>query len=67
MRKEQRPTGAMTAIYNLPAEALMRIAQFTPHPCAQIMQELYEGDEWFDWLERWEMRRFQLRMHACEL
>ena len=53
------------AIYDLPAEALMRIAQFTPHPCAQIMQELYEG-EWFDWLERWEMRRFQLRMRAAE-
>ena len=54
------------AIYDLPAEALMLIAQFTPHPCAQIMQELYEG-EWFDWPERWEMRRFQLRMHAAEL
>ena len=54
------------AIYDLPADALMRIAQFTPHPCAQIMQELYEG-EWFDWLERWEMLRFQLRMHAAEL
>ena len=55
------------AIYDLPAEALMLIAQSTPHPCAVIMQELYEGDEWFDWLERWEMRRFQLRMHAAEL
>ena len=55
------------AIYDLPAEALMLIAQSTPHPCAVIMQELYEGDERFDWLERWEMRRFQLRMHAAEL
>ena len=42
----------------------MLIAQSTPHPCAVIMQELYEGDERF---ERWEMRRFQLRMHAAEL
>ena len=56
----------MTAIHDLPAEALMLIAQSTPHPCAVIMQELYEGDEWFDWLERWEMRRFQLRMRAAE-
>jgi hypothetical protein len=55
------------AIYDLPAEALMRIAQFTPHPCAQIMQDLYEDEKWFEWLERWEMQRFQLRMHAGEL
>jgi hypothetical protein len=51
---------------DLPAEALMLIARFTPHPCAVLMNDLYNGDRWFDWLERWEHQRFNLRMHAAE-
>ena len=57
----------MTAIYDLPTEALMRIVQFTPHPCAQLMQDLYGSEGWFNFLERFEIQRFQLRMHAAEL
>ena len=45
----------------------MLIAQSTPRPCAVIMQDLYQDDKWFDWLERRETARFQLRMHAGEL
>ena len=41
---------------DLPAEALMLIACFTPHPCAVMMNDLYKGDRWFTWLERWERR-----------
>ena len=52
---------------DLPPEALMLIAQSTPHPCAVIMQDLYQDDKWFDWLERRETARFQLRMRAGEL
>jgi hypothetical protein len=55
------------AIYDLPAEALMRIAQYTPHPCAQLMQDLYEDECWFNWLERFELQRFELKIHAAEL
>ena len=42
---------------DLPGEAIMRIARFTPHPCVEIMQGCYCGDEWFDWLEKFEHRR----------
>ena len=51
---------------DLPAEALMLIARFTPHPCALLMNDLYKGDCWFGWLERWEMKRSALCMHAAE-
>ena len=57
----------MAAICDLPAEALMLVAQFAPHPCAQIMQDFYEDEKYFEWLERFEMQRFSLRMHAGEL
>ena len=44
----------------------MLITRFTPHPCAVLMNDLYNGDRWFEWLERWEYQRFNLRMHAAE-
>jgi hypothetical protein len=55
------------ALYTLPPEALMMVARYTPHPCAEIMQDFYEDEKYFEWLERWEMQRFNLRMHAGEL
>ena len=41
---------------DLPAEALMLIARFTPHSCVVMMNDLYKGDRWFTWLERRERR-----------
>ena len=54
------------AFRDLPGEALTQIARFTPHPCAVIMNDLYTGDKWFEWLERWEIARFELGTHAAE-
>ena len=51
---------------DLPGEALLLIARFTPHPCAVLLKVFYNGDCWFDWLERWEMKRPALRMQAAE-
>ena len=51
---------------DLPSEAIMRIASFTPHPCAEIMQGCYCGETWFDWLERFEHRRQQNYLLAVE-
>jgi len=47
-------------LVDLPSEAIMLIARFTPHPCAEIMQGCYCGEKWFDWLERFEHRRQQI-------
>jgi hypothetical protein len=59
------PCPRALALQDLPGEILMRIARMTPHPCAVLMKDLFE-DGWFNWLERWEEQRFQLRMHAAE-
>ena len=53
------------ALWDLPGEIIMRIARMTPHPCAVMMKDLFE-DGWFDWIEKFEHQRFQLRMHAAE-
>ena len=53
------------ALMDLPGEIIQRIARMTPHPCAVLMKGLFE-DGWFDWLEKFEHQRFQLRMHAAE-
>ena len=51
---------------DLPGEALMLIARFTPHPCAVLMNDFYNGYDWGDWLERRENNRSQLPMLATE-
>ena len=38
-------------------ESALLIARFTPHPLAEIMQGFFRGDEWFNWLEKFEFRR----------
>jgi hypothetical protein len=53
-------------LVDLPSEAIMLIARFTPHPCAEIMQGCYCGEKWFDWLERFEHRRQQNYLLAIE-
>ena len=35
------------AFADLPGEAIMLIARFTPHPCAEIMEAYYCEDAWF--------------------
>ena len=59
------PCPRALALNDLPGEILTRIARMTPRPCAVLMKDLFE-DGWFNWLERWEEQRFQLRMHAAE-
>ena len=53
-------------LVDLPSEAIMLIARFTSHPCAEIMQGCYCGEKWFDWLERFEHRRRQNYLLAGE-
>ena len=59
------PCPRAMALMDLPGEIIQRIARMTQHPCAVLMKGLFE-DGWFDWLERFEEQRFQLRMHAAE-
>ena len=54
------------SLCDLHGEALMLIARFTPHPCAVLMNDLYKGDRWFDWLERRNNKRYQVPMLAAE-
>ena len=49
-----------------PGESVLLIARFTPHPCAEIMQGCSRGDEWFDWLEKFDLRRQHDRLVAME-
>ena len=51
---------------DLPGEAIMLIARFTPHPLAEIMHGCFLGDEWFDWLEKFEFRREHDKFLAIE-
>ena len=60
-----RSPSAMILV-DLPSEAIMLIARFTSHPCAEIMQGCYCGETWFDWLERFEHRRQQNYLLAIE-
>ena len=47
-------------------ESVLLIARFTPHPLAEIMQDCFRGDEWFDWLEKFELRREHEEFLAIE-
>ena len=47
-------------------ESVLLIARFTPHPCAEIMQDCFRGDEWFNWLEKFEFRREYEPFRAIE-
>ena len=43
----------MASFADLPGEVIMLIARFRPHPCAEIMQELYSNlGAWSVWIER---------------
>jgi hypothetical protein len=52
---------------DLPTELLMIIARFTPHPCAALMEECYRSDEWFDILERRELRQWGILEQRANL
>ena len=45
----------------------MVIARFTPYPCATLMEECYRSDEWFDILERRELRQWAILEHRAVL
>ena len=47
-------------------ESVLLIARFTPHPLAEIMQGCFRGDEWFNWLEKFEFRREYEHFRAIE-
>ena len=47
-------------------ESVLLIARFTPHPLAEIMQGFFRGDEWFNWLEKFEFRREYEHFRAIE-
>ena len=45
----------------------MLIARFRPHPCAEIMQGLFnDDDEWCYWLERLDALKSRMRLIAIE-
>ena len=45
----------------------MLIARFRPHPCAEIMQGLFnDDDEWCYWLERLEALEERMRLITIE-
>jgi hypothetical protein len=57
----------MASFADLPGELIMRIARFSPHPCAVIMRGLYDDDdEWCYWLERRAEMNDRLRQIALE-
>ena len=56
----------MASFADLPGELVMHIARYTPHPCAVIMQGLYDDDEWCYWLERLAEMNDRLRHIALE-
>ena len=57
----------MACFADLPGEVVMIIARFQPHPCAEIMQGLFnDDDEWCYWLERLEALEERLRFIAIE-
>ena len=56
-----------TFLRDLPTELFMVIARFTPHPCAALMKECYRSDEWFDILERRELRQWAILEHRAVL
>ena len=64
MDKSARNWEQWRSIFASTFPVLMRIARFTPHPCAVVRKGLFENG-WFNWLERWENQRFHLRMHAA--
>ena len=43
------------------------IVRSTPHPCAALMEECYRSDEWFDILERRELRQWGILEHRAAL
>ena len=56
----------MASFADLPGELVLRIARFSPHPCAVIMQGLYDDDdEWCYWLER--LAEMNDRLHQLAL
>ena len=56
-----------TFLRDLPTELFMNIVRFTPHPCAALMEECYRSDEWFDILERRELRQWGILEHRAVL
>ena len=56
-----------TLLRDLPTELVMIIVRFTPHPCAALMEECYRSDEWFDILERRELRQWGILEHRAVL
>ena len=57
---------AMASFADLPGELVLRIARFSPHPCAVIMRGLYnDDDEWCYWLER--LAEMNDRLHQLAL
>jgi membrane-bound lytic murein transglycosylase MltF len=57
----------MASFADLPGEVIMLIARFRPHPCADIMQGLFnDDDEWCYWLERLAEMNDRLRHIAIE-
>ena len=57
----------MASFADLPGELVLRIARSSPHPCAVIMQGLYDDDdEWCHWLERLAEMNDRLRQIALE-
>ena len=61
------PAIMATFLRDLPTELLMVIARFTPHPCAALMEQFYRSDEWFDILERRELRQWGILEHRAAL
>ena len=45
----------------------MIIARFTVHPCAALIEESCRSDEWFDILERRELRQWGILEHRANL
>ena len=61
------PAIMATFLWDLPREQFMIIARFTPHPCVALMEEFYRSDEWFDVLERRELRHWGILEHRAAL
>ena len=61
------PAIMATFLWDLPREQFMNLARSTPHPCAALMEECYRSDEWFDILERRELRQWAILEHRAVL